>query len=137
MKQAWNTIQFILAGIGGYLGFFLGGWDGFLYALIAFVAVDYATGIMCAILEKKLSSEVGARGIFKKVFIFLMVGIGNIIDVELIKSGNAIRTAVIFFYLSNEGISLLENSARVGLPVPDKLKEILAQLHSGGDKNGK
>jgi len=92
---------------------------------------------MCAILEKKLSSEVGARGIFKKVFIFLVVGIGNIIDVELIKSGNSIRTAVIFFYLSNEGISLLENSARVGLPVPEKLKEILSQLHNGGGKNGK
>ena len=136
MKQAWNTLQVILTGVGGYVGYFLGGYDGFLYALIAFVVIDYITGIMCAILEKKLSSEVGARGIFKKVFIFLMVGIGNIIDVELIKSGNSIRTAVIFFYLSNEGISLLENSARVGLPVPERLKEILAQLHKGGGKNG-
>lgn len=137
MKQAWNTLQVILAGVGGYVGYFLGGYDGFLYALIAFVVIDYITGIMCAVLEKRLSSEVGARGIFKKVLIFFMVGIGNIIDVELIKSGNAIRTAVIFFYLSNEGISLLENSARVGLPVPEKLKEILAQLHNGGAKNGK
>ena len=137
MKTVWTWLQVFITGLGGWLGWFLGGVDGFLYALVAFVVIDYLTGIMCAILEKKLSSDVGARGIFKKVLIFIMVGIGNIIDVVLIKDGSAIRTAVIFFYLSNEGISMLENSARIGLPVPEKLKEILAQLHNGGTKNDK
>lgn len=137
MKTVWTWLQVFITGLGGWLGWFLGGVDGFLYALVAFVVIDYLTGIMCAILEKKLSSDVGARGIFKKVLIFIMVGIGNIIDVELIKNGSAIRTVVIFFYLSNEGISMLENSARIGLLVPEKLKEILAQLHNGGAKNDK
>ena len=129
MKTVWTWLQIVLIGLGGWIGWFLGGADGFLYALVAFVVIDYITGIMCAILEKKLSSEVGARGIFKKVLIFIMVGIGNIIDVALIKNGSAIRTAVIFFYLSNEGISILENAGKVGLPIPEKLRKALEQLN--------
>lgn len=123
-----NTIQLTFAVIGGWLGYFLGGWDGFLYALLAFVVIDYITGLMAAVLNKKLSSETGARGIFKKVLIFIMVGIGNIIDTYLIQNGSAMRTAVIFFYLSNEGISIIENAAVIGLPVPDKLRAVLEQL---------
>jgi toxin secretion/phage lysis holin len=84
---------------------------------------------MVAVLEKKLSSEVGFRGIFKKVLIFAFVGIGNIIDVYILKNGSAIRTAVIFFYISNEGISIIENAAKIGLPIPQKLKDILEQLN--------
>ncbi|MDD4803115.1 MAG: phage holin family protein [Syntrophomonas sp.] len=131
-----NTIQLTFAVIGGWLGFFLGGFDGFIYALVAFVVIDYITGVMAAILNKKLSSEIGARGIFKKVLIFLMVGIGNTIDSYLIGSGSTIRTAVIFFYLSNEGISIIENAAVIGLPVPDKLKTVLEQLSKGEKNNG-
>jgi toxin secretion/phage lysis holin len=129
MKNTFNFIQTIFAAIGGYIGWFLGGVDGFMYALITFVVIDYVTGLMVAVLERKLSSEVGFRGIFKKVMIFTLVGIGNIIDVHLIKNGSAIRTAVIFFYVSNEGISIIENSAKIGLPIPQKLKDILKQLN--------
>jgi len=135
MKTVWNTIQLTIATIGGWLGWFLGGLDGFLYALIAFVVIDYITGIMCAVLEKRLSSEVGARGIFKKVLIFSLVGIAHIIDTRLIGSGSALRTAVLFFYISNEGISIIENAAIIGLPVPKKLTDILAQIKNNkGDE---
>jgi len=119
----------IFAAIGGWLGYFLGGCDGLLIALVVFVAVDYITGVMCAVSDKKLSSEVGFKGICRKVLIFLLVGIANIVDVQVIGTGSVLRTAVIFFYLSNEGVSLLENAAHLGLPVPEKMKDILAQLH--------
>ena len=136
MKEIWNWTQAAIAAAGGGLGYFLGGWDGFLYALLAFVVIDYITGLMCAILDKKLSSEVGFRGIFKKVLIFSLVAIGNIVDQSVIGEGSVIRTAVIFFYLSNEGVSILENAAHIGLPVPQKLKNILEQLHNRTDKEG-
>lgn len=129
MKSIINTIQLLFTALGGYLGWFLGGLDGFMYALIAFVIIDYLTGLMVAVLEKKLSSEIGFRGIFKKVLIFVLVGIGHIIDVNVIQNGSVIRTAVIFFYLSNEGISILENSAKIGLPIPKKLKDLLKQIN--------
>ena len=130
MKEIWTYIQMAFAAIGGWLGWFLGGFDGFLYALVTFVVIDYVTGLMCAILEKKLTSVIGARGIFKKVVIFTLVGVAHIIDSRIIGDGSAIRTAVIFFYLSNEGISIIENASKIGLPIPQKLKDILAQLNS-------
>ena len=133
MKEFWNTIQLIFTGIGGWLGYFLGGWDGLLYALIAFVVIDYLTGVMCAISDKTLSSEVGFKGICRKVLIFLLVGIAHILDVNVIGSGGVLRTAVIFFYISNEGVSLLENAAHLGLPVPEKIKVVLEQLHDRSD----
>ena len=136
MKEIWNWTQAAIAAAGGGLGYFLGGWDGFLYALLTFVVIDYVTGLMCAVLDKKLSSEVGFRGIFKKVLIFSLVAIGNIVDQSVIGDGSVIRTAVIFFYLSNEGVSILENAAHIGLPVPQKLKDILEQLHNRSDKEG-
>ena len=136
MKNFWNMAQLAFAAIGGGLGWFFGEMDGFFYALIAFVVIDYLTGVMCAILDKTLSSNVGFRGIFRKVLIFVMVGIGHVIDTQLIGSGDALRTAVIFFYLSNEGISFLENAGRLGLPIPEKLKDVLEQLHDkGGSDN--
>ena len=112
MKQFWNMVQAVFTAVGGWLGWFLGGWDGLLYALIAFVAADCITGIMCAAVDRRLSSEVGFKGIFKKVLIFMLVGIGNILDVQVIGNGSVLRTAVIFFYISNEGISLLENAGQ-------------------------
>ena len=136
MKEFWNTIQLAFAAVGGWLGYFLGGCDGLLYALIAFVAIDYITGVMCAISDKTLSSEVGFRGICRKVLIFLLVGIGHIVDAQVIGSGGVLRTAVIFFYLSNEGVSLIENAAHLGLPVPDNLKAVLEQLHDRAEKGG-
>ena len=113
MKEFWNSIQLVFTGIGGWLGYFVGGWDGLLYALIAFVVVDYLTGVMCAINDKTLSSEVGFRGICRKVLIFLLVGIAHILDVQVIGSASVLRTAVIFFYISNEGVSLIENAAHL------------------------
>ena len=133
MKEFWNTIQLIFAAVGGWLGYFLGGCDGLLYALIAFVVIDYITGVMCAISDKTLSSEVGFKGICRKVLIFLLVGIANIIDVQVLGAPGVLRTAVIFFYLSNEGVSLLENAAHLGLPVPDAIKTVLEQLHNRSD----
>jgi len=128
MKDVITGIQGVLAVIGGFLGWYLGGLDGFLYTLIIFVVVDYLTGVAIAIMEKKLSSEIGFKGIFKKVFIFALVGVGHMIDMHILNNGSAVRTAVIFFYLSNEGISILENCSRAGLPIPEKLKNILKQF---------
>lgn len=135
MKQIWSGIQIAFTAFGGFLGWFLGGVDGFLYALIAFTVIDYITGVMCAITDKKLSSSVGFKGICRKVLIFTLVGIGNIVDVYVLGQGGVLRTAVIFFYLSNEGVSILENSAHLGLPIPEKLKEVLEQLHERGDND--
>ena len=129
MKEFWNATQFVFTAVGGWLGWFLGGCDGLLYALIAFVVADYITGVMCAIIDHKLSSEVGFKGIFRKVLIFMLVGAANILDVHVIGTGSVMRTAIIFFYISNEGVSLLENAGHLGLPIPEKLKAVLAQLH--------
>ena len=137
MKEFWNVIQFVFAAVGGWLGYFLGGCDGLLLALVIFAAVDYITGVMCAINDKSLSSHVGFRGICRKVLIFLLVGMAHILDSQIIGSGSILRTAVIFFYLSNEGVSILENAAHLGLPVPEQLKEILEQLHNRSKKEVK
>ncbi len=136
MKEFWLTVQLVFSAVGGWLGWFLGGCDGLLYALLAFVVIDYITGIMCAVVDKKLSSAVGFKGIFKKVLIFALVGIGHILDTYVIGNGSILRTAVLFFYLSNEGVSLIENSAYLGLPIPKKLKEVLEQLHDRAEKEG-
>ena len=138
MKEAWNWIQLAIASGGGVVGWYVGGIDGLIYTLLTFVVVDYVTGLLRAINEKQLSSRIGAKGITKKGFIFLLVGIAHMLDVEVIKGGNVLRDAVIFFYISNEGISLLENAVAIGMPVPEKLKEILQQLHDkkGEQENG-
>jgi len=133
VRTIWAWIQTAFAAMGGWLGWTLGGMDGFLFALIAFVVADYTTGVMRAILDKRLSSAVGARGIFKKVVIFVMVAIGHTLDTRIVGSGAAIRTAIIYFFISNEGVSLLENAAAIGLPVPNKLREVLTQLHGRSD----
>ena len=137
MKDFWNVIQLIFSALGGWLGYFLGGCDGLLYTLLAFTAMDYITGIMCAVNDHTLSSEVGFRGICRKVLIFMLVGIANILDADVVGTGSVLRTAVIFFYISNEGVSLLENAAHLGLPVPQKIKAVLEQLHERAEDDDK
>ncbi len=135
MKEFWNLCQFLFTAAGGWLGYFLGGCDGLLFALVLFAVADYITGVMCAIADKKLSSEVGFKGICRKVIIFMLVGVAHVIDVNVIATGSVLRTAVIFFYLSNEGVSLLENAGHLGLPIPEKLKVVLEQLHDRSEKS--
>ena len=128
MKETWNWIQLGIVGTGGFRGWFLGGADGSLFTLLAFVVVDYITGVLRAVNEKKLSSSIGSKGITKKVMIFLLVGIAHMLDVEIIGNGNVLRDAVIFFYISNEGISIIENAVKIGLPIPKKLQDVLEQI---------
>ena len=134
MREFWNSIQLIFAAVGGWIGWFLGGCDGLLYALLLFVVSDYITGVLCAVSDKKLSSAVGFKGIARKVLIFILIGIANALDLYVLEHAGVLRTAVIFFYISNEGLSLIENSVHLGLPVPAKLKDVLEQLH---DRDGK
>lgn len=136
MKEFWNAVQFVFTAVGGWLGYFLGGCDGLLYALIVFVAIDYITGVMCAINDKALSSEVGFKGICRKVLIFLLVGIANILDLNVIGTGSVLRTAVIFFYISNEGV---DNKGEVpqyyveghheGIVTADQFEQVQAELY--------
>ena len=133
----WAKIQIAITALGGWLGYFLGGLDGLLIALLVFVALDYVTGVMCAISDHKLSSAVGFRGICRKVLVLMLVGIGHVLDIHVVGTGSALRTAVICFYLSNEGISLLENASHLGLPVPDRLKTVLEQIHGRSEKEDK
>ena len=134
MKEFWNGIQLIFAIIGGWLGWFLGECDGLMYALIAFVIADYVTGVMCAVSDKRLSSEVGFKGICRKVLIFVLVGMANILDMHVIGTGCVLRTAVLFFYISNEGVSVLENAGHLGLPIPARLLNVLEQLHEDAEQ---
>lgn len=129
MKEFWNLIQGVITALGGWIGYYLGGCDGLLVALAVFVTADYITGVLCAVTDHQLNSEVGFKGIARKILIFILVGIANVIDTEVLKNGAVVRTATIFFYLSNEGISVLENAAHLGLPVPEKLKDVLEQLN--------
>ena len=125
----WGKLQMAIAAVGGWLGYFVGGVDGLMTALLVLMVMDYVTGIMCAVIDRELSSSVGFRGIFKKVLILMLVGVAHIVDLHVVRSGEALRSAVICFYLSNEGVSVLENAGHLGLPIPEKLKGILAQLH--------
>ena len=136
MKTIWTTFQAAFTTLGGALGWFFGGADGFFIVLLAFVIADYITGVMVAVTEKKLSSAVGFKGIFRKIIIFLLVGVANLLDVHVLGEAGVLRTAVIFFYLSNEGVSLVENAAHLGLPIPKKLKDVLEQLHNRAEKEG-
>ena len=126
----WSKIQIVITAVGGWLGYFLVGMDGMLIALLVFMAIDYITGVMSAIADNNLSSQIGFDGICKKVLILMPVGIAHIVDTKVVGTGSALRGAVICFYLSNEGLSPLENAAHLGLPIPDKLKEALSQLHN-------
>lgn len=136
MREFWDLVRLAIAALGGWLGWFVGGLDGLVIALVLFMAVDYVTGVLCAVQDKRLNSSTGFRGLAKKVVILMLVGVANILDVQIVHQGAVIRTAVIFFYLANEGISLLENAAHLGLPIPEKLRAVLEQLHDRADKEG-
>ena len=136
IELLWTKIQIAITALGGWLGYFLGGLDGLLIALIVFSVLDYITGVMCAIADKTLSSAVGFKGVARKMLIFALVGVGHILDIHVVGTGSALRTAVICFYLSNEGVSLLENASYLGLPVPEKLKAVLEQIHKRAEKEG-
>jgi len=129
IELIWAKVQIAITALGGWLGYFLGGFDGMMIALVVFMTLDYITGVMCGIVDRKLSSEVGFKGIFRKALILIIVGIGHIIDTQVIGNGSALRGAIICYYLSNEGVSILENAAHLGLPVPETMKNILIQLH--------
>ena len=133
-QTIWLRIQLIFSAIGGTLAFLLGGLDGLLIVLIAFSVMDYLTGVLNAIIQRQLSSAIGFKGICKKVLIYVMVGAANMLDIHLLGGGGALRSAVICFYLSNEGVSMLENAAKIGLPIPEKLRDVLAQLHGSEDE---
>ena len=135
MKDLIEGIRLTIATVGGFIGGIMGGFDGLIYSLIAFVLIDYLTGVMAAVVDRQLSSEIGFKGIFKKVSIFMLVAVGHIIDSKLLGSGTALRTAIILFYTSNEGISILENAARMGLPIPKKVKSVLEQLKKDSDED--
>ena len=130
----WAKIQMAFTALGGWIGYFVGGVDGLMTALLIFMVLDYITGLMCAIADKQLSSAVGFKGVCKKVLILMLVGVAHIVDLHVVGTGSALRSAVICFYLSNEGLSLLENAAHIGLPIPDKMKDVLAQLHGRTDE---
>jgi len=125
-----NDFRIMLALLGGVLGWLLGGFNSLAYALVAFMSIDYITGVLLAIYEKNVSSDIGFKGICKKVLIFVLVSLGNIIDQYIIGSGSSLRTILIMFYLSNEGISILENAAKMGVPFPQKLKDVLQQINN-------
>ena len=133
----WAKLQIAITGLGGWLGYALGGKDGLLIALVVMMAIDYITGFMCAIVDRKLSSAVGFKGICKKVLILMLITVANVIDVHVVGSGSALRGATACFYLSNEGLSVLENAVHLGLPVPEGLRYVLAQLHKRSDKDGR
>ena len=133
-KTVWEFIKGSLATVGGYTAWYLGGFDGLLIALLVFIVVDYITGVLLALLDKKLNSKIGFKGIAKKVMILLFVGLASILDLYVIGGNSPIREIVIAFYIANEGISIVENSAKLGLPVPQKLKDVLAQLKDKGEK---
>ncbi len=134
MKEFWNMIQIAFTAIGGWAGYLIGERDGLLIALIVFITADYITGVLCALSDKCVSSQIGFRGIARKVLILLLVGVAHMLDMHVLGMAGVLRTAVIFYYLSNEGISILENAAHLGLHIPVKLKEVLEQLHERAEK---
>ena len=121
--------------IGAIIGFFIGGADGLIRALIIFAVVDYITGVAAAAIEHKLNSEIGFKGITKKLLLFCIVGVAHVLDLYVIGSGAVCRSAVVLFYIANEGLSIIENSARCGLPIPEKLKIILEQLKESNNES--
>ena len=136
MERFLDIVKIWLSTIGACVGAFVGDCNGLIATLVAFVVCDYISGVLKAIVQHRLNSEVGAKGIVKKVLIFIVVGIANMIDTEVLHCNAAIRTAAIFFYIANEGISILENASVIGLPVPIKLQKALEQLREEEKEDG-
>lgn len=134
MTKLFNVLSIVAATIGLWIGIFIGPLNGLLIALLAFIIADYVTGIAAAVVNKRLDSNVGFKGIIRKVVILLIVGIANLLDVYVLSANSILRSAVIFFYIANEGLSIIENAGEIGLPIPKKLKEILAQLRNKSEE---
>lgn len=132
IKAIWTGIQSAITVIGAWLGAFLGGADSLLYAIVAFTIIDYVTGVLAAINAHRLSSSVGFRGIARKILIFALIGLAHLLDVHILGTPGVLRTATIFFYLSNEGISILENAGLLGLPIPGGLQQALDTIKQTG-----
>ena len=130
-----DIICSILAGIGTGLVYLWGGFDVAMQCLLIAIALDYVSGIIKAFVLKQLSSAVGFRGILKKVGILVVVALAVLIDRVTGESG-AIRTLVIYYFVANEGLSILENAGKAGLPIPHSIKEALQALKRQGDKDG-
>lgn len=128
MSKIQIIIDSIAGAVGAVLGFMYGEVTGLFWALIAFMALDYITGVIVAIIEKRLSSEVGFRGLAKKFLILVFVAVGHIADTYILGGTPAAMSAVMLFYIANEGISIIENAAALGLPVPKKLTSIMEQI---------
>ncbi|MEE7583201.1 MAG: phage holin family protein [Oscillospiraceae bacterium] len=131
-KDILKSISTIVLTIIGYL---FGEIDGLMYALLTVIIIDYITGTICAIVNKKLCSKIGFRGILKKISILIIVSVSQIIDVSILSDSGILRSSVIAFYIINESISILENSSNIGIPLPKKLKSVLSQLKDDTDKN--
>ena len=123
-----NIFKSIMAWICTIISFLFGDMEGMLIALIALIILDYISGVIAAAVEKRLSSEVGAKGIAKKIFMLLIVALANIVDINVIGDGHVLKTVTVVFYICNECISLIENAGRIGVPVPKKLLDVLEQL---------
>ena len=123
-----NVFKNILAGVCTVLSFLFGDMEGLMVALVALIILDYISGVIAAAVEKRLSSEVGAKGIAKKIFMLLIVALANIVDINVIGDGHVLKTVTVVFYICNECISLIENAGRIGVPVPKKLLDVLEQL---------
>ena len=128
-----NIFKNIMAGICTILSFLFGDIEGMMVALIALIVLDYISGVIAAAVEKRLSSEVGAKGIAKKIFMLLIVALANIVDINVIGDGHVLKTVTVVFYICNECISLIENAGRIGVPVPKKLLDVLEQLRDKDD----
>ncbi|WP_405744498.1 holin family protein [Anaerovibrio slackiae] len=121
-------MRLVFAWIGTLLGEFIGEIDSLIYALAIFMIVDYLTGVLCGLVNGRLSSRIGFKGICRKVMILCLVGMANVLDQYILQTGSVLRTTVIFFYLSNEGISIIENSIALGVPIPNKMYKMLNDL---------
>lgn len=129
-----NIFKSIIATIGTGFTWLFGAWNTALGVLILFMILDYATGVLRGYINKKLSSNIGLHGIARKAVIFVVLIVAVALD-RLLNTGNWVfRTLVCYFYIANEGLSLIENCSALGLPIPDKLKEALAQLKDGEKK---
>ena len=117
-----------IAALCALCGFLFGDRDGLMIALLGLIVMDYISGVLAAVVEKRLSSEVGANGIAKKIFMLLIVAVANIVDINVIGEGHVLKGVTVMFYIANECISLIENAGRLGVPVPKKLLDVLEQL---------
>jgi toxin secretion/phage lysis holin len=135
MKNVVDFLKSAIIACGAALGVFLGRADGLLITLVILAVADYVTGIVSACVNKTLSSRVGFIGIAKKLFMFALVGVANLVDVNVLGGSSVLRGAIICFYIANEALSIIENAGKLGLPIPTKLKRLMEQLRTTADKD--